>query len=147
MWIFNRLLGLSCVPMCILVFAMTFSFGARPGFPEYVLDAAGEDVHLSSGAVDAFVHFRDHQDGLELHILVHDRREEGDVLRTRVVLRDGQSYCVNLDLRDEVAQTKDEAFVFRREGGRVVASVVADEVPSIAGPPSIFPPALARTGP
>ncbi|MEM1299059.1 MAG: hypothetical protein AAGH68_07235 [Pseudomonadota bacterium] len=139
MWILNRLLGLSFLPMCILVCAMTFSLDARPGFPAHVLEAVGEDVHLSSGTVDAFVHFREHSDGLELHILIHDRGDEGSVLRTRVVLLDGQTYCVRLPSRDEAEGPKEEAFLFRREGRSIIASVLADDVPSMAGFPNIFP--------
>ena len=86
-----------------------------------VLRMAGKDVQLRTRNADVFAHFLTHSGGMELHVLIREQGPEGELLRTRVVLADGQSYEIRLNAEGEVGAAE---FTFTRSGREIVA--VAD---------------------
>ena len=130
-------LKLSAVAGCLLVvfLAMKFNTQARPA--EQLLHGPGQDAHLKAEAADAFVHFERKGEILEVHILIRERGAEGELMRTRVGLADGQSHVIRLASEDiPQGRGAHTGFTVQRLDDKVLAGVIEPPAPTLAG---LFP--------
>lgn len=108
-------------PAVLLAVVLTMSTPPQIRETVKVLRIAGQDVQLRTKDVEVFARFQRHAEGMELHVLIHEQGLEGELLRTRVILEDGQTYEIRLDPEGE---TDAPEFTFTRAGPEILA--VAD---------------------
>ncbi|MFK7941701.1 MAG: hypothetical protein AB8B85_02125 [Paracoccaceae bacterium] len=120
------------VPLCLVAAAFLTSYGPDARAADQLLSQPGRDVLIQTSKADAYAHFQIHRNGLELHILIHERDGDGELIRTRVILADGQSYQIMIDADDDTLQGQvSSGFAFVRRGKEIVARPIGEDLGSL----------------